>query len=71
MAETPSHRRRKGRDAFIPGDDPRDHCPYISGNWFADIYYDDFLDGWKEAEEEYNRLQQKDSEYCKCCGQKI
>jgi len=66
MAETPSHRRRKGRDAFVPYEDPRKYNSYI-----RNVDYDDFLDGWKEAEEEWKRCQQKDSEYCECCGQKI
>ena len=67
---TPSHRRRKGRDAFVPGDDPKDHYSY-KGSWDYDYYFPDFVDGWKEAEEEWKRLNQKTSEYCECCGQKI
>ena len=40
MAETPSHRRRKGRDAFVPYEDPRDYNSYI-----RNVDCDDFLDG--------------------------
>ena len=51
MSETPSKRRRKGREAFCPGADPMDFQPYKKGSWNYDYYLKDFLDGWKEAED--------------------
>lgn len=45
-----SNRRREGREAFSPGDDPATLCPYKSvfkaQNWY---------DGWSKAEEEHNK----------------
>jgi len=29
MAQTPSKRRRKGREAFIPHENPMNHQPYV------------------------------------------
>jgi len=70
MAETPSHRRRKGRNAFVPGDDPKDHYFY-KGSWDYDYHFPDFLDGWKEAEKEWEEKQLEDIDICECCGQDI
>jgi hypothetical protein len=52
MGKTPSKRRQEGREAFYPGGDPEQECPYYRGSWGYDIYYSDFLDGWKQAEAE-------------------
>jgi len=57
MAETPSHRRRKGRDVFVPGENPIDYNPYKPGSWDYEYHFGDFLDGWNEAEEEWKRCQ--------------
>lgn len=53
MAETPGKRRRKGREAFIPLEDPMDHQPYEPGTWAHKMHLSDWLEGWKEAEEAY------------------
>ena len=53
MAETPSKRRRKGREAFEPGVDPNDVCPYPADGTFFRIYRDDWMEGWREAEIKY------------------
>ena len=71
MAETPSKRRRKGREAFCPGGDPMDFQPYKVGSWGYDFYLKDFLDGWKEAEEQYNNENNEKPEICPYCGQEI
>ena len=57
MAQTPSKRRRKGREAFIPHENPMDHQPYIKGTWAYDSYLHDFIDGWKEAEKQWEKEQ--------------
>lgn len=45
MAETPSARRRKGRDAYYRGADADYHCPY------RDEYKArDWHEGWRESE---------------------
>ncbi len=54
MSETPSRRRRKGREAFIPGEDPMDHQPYKEGTWAHKMHLIDWLHGWDEAKRGYN-----------------
>lgn len=49
MTETPSKRRRRGRLAYFPGEDPNQHLPYKG--WGAELFNKDFLDGWREAEQ--------------------
>jgi len=54
---TPSGRRREGRNAFSPGEDPNDVNPYLNHQkhfWGSDIYAKDWEEGWKQAEKEYN-----------------
>ena len=73
MAETPSKRRRKGREAFCPGGNPMDFQPYKVGSWGYDFYLKDFLDGWEEAEKQYNiDSEEYDEEFdiCPCCGRR-
>ena len=53
MSETPSNRRRKGREAFSPGSNPMDFQPYKKGSWSYYFYLEDWIDGWKEAEEQW------------------
>ena len=49
MSETPSKRRRKGRNAYYRGGNPDYHCPYKTGfMWEAKAA--DWMAGWKEAE---------------------
>ena len=60
MPETPSKRRRRGREAFEPGCDPMDWQPYKVGSWGYRMYLDDWLDGWKEAEKTFNEEEEVD-----------
>lgn len=53
MGETPSKRRRRGRAAFIPGDDPLNHQPYNKNKWGYDIYLADWLEGWEQARRDW------------------
>jgi len=48
MNETPSHRRRKGRNAFDPNVEPMEVCPYKRGFMFEEKARD-WLDGWEEG----------------------
>ena len=54
MSETPSKRRRKGREAFEPGVDPNDFNPYLheqKDEWFSAVHAQDWWAGWIEAQE--------------------
>ncbi len=62
MAETPSNRRRKGRETFVPGENPMDFQPYSMRFYNSQYYLDDWLDGWKEAEAEW-KTEQKEKEF--------
>lgn len=57
MAQTPSSRRREGRNAFDSqcSDSDRDGLnPYLPAKtWRQAIKADDWMDGWKEAEERH------------------
>lgn len=54
MIQTPSHRRRNGRNAFYPDGNPTDHNPYLNSKaWGADMRAKDWLEGWHEAEAAY------------------
>ena len=48
---TPSKKRRMGREAFSPGCDPMDVQPFKTDSWGYEMDLEDFLDGWKEAED--------------------
>lgn len=48
MSESPSQRRRRGRQAFYPGGDPAQHNPYHTPSHAAD-----FNQGWGEAAERH------------------
>jgi hypothetical protein len=56
-----------GREAYIPGEDPMDHLPWKPGTWGREMYAQDFIDGWKEAEEE-EREGDDVEEVCPYCG---
>lgn len=81
MAETPSARRRKGRNDFEPGVDPVLRCqlnPYLpASNWMQQMKADDWLDGWKEAEAKWEEEQEEQEvpdlirERCPHCGQEM
>ena len=76
MAETPSARRRKGRNDFEPGiddDTVNDLNPYLpTSNWLQQLKATDWLDGWREAEAKWKLEQhQKDDHICPHCGQEM
>jgi len=60
MAQTPSKRRRKGRNDFDPNTDPMDIQPYKEESWGYDMYLQDWLDGWYEAEKEYIKQEEEE-----------
>ena len=73
MSETPSKRRRKGRDAFTPGADPMEFQPYEKNSWAYNMDLKDWLDGWHEAEvvfdaEEKLKEEEEDEDRCPTCG---
>ena len=71
MGESPSNRRKKGRDAFVNGCDPMDIQPYKLGTWAYTAHLQDWLDGWNEAEEQYDAESAEEliEEFCSECGQ--
>ena len=68
MGETPSKRRRKGRDAYCKDCDPMDFQPYKVGSWGYENYLQDFLDGWKEAEEAEKAEELEEAEESVLCS---
>lgn len=48
MSQTPSARRREGRNAYCAGMDPEKECPYKECSWHS--YRDDWIEGWHDAE---------------------
>ena len=64
---TPSSRRRDGRNAFAPLVNPEDACPYSKTSWYYKFYYPDFLDGWKEAEAEFEASRRNEKEDIEPC----
>jgi hypothetical protein len=72
MAETPSKRRRKGREAFEPGVDPMEVQPYKEGTWAYKYHLLDWLEGWSEARREYEaKYFEWDEPICPYCGHKL
>lgn len=67
MAETPSNRRRKGRNDFDPNTDPMDIQPYNKNSWWYKSYLKDWLDGWFEAKKAYEKIQKEENETCPYC----
>ena len=68
---SPSARRRAGRKAFIPNENPMQHQPYKKNSWAYEFYLDDWLDGWNDAKidyEEEQRLDKMCSKTCPHCG---
>ncbi len=47
-SNSPSRFRREGQNAFAPGCDPADLCPYKIGDWGGRHSY--WVAGWKKAE---------------------
>ena len=56
---TPSKLRRRGREDFIAGEDPKDHYPWNIKTYSGKLNYQHWLDGWEEerAKWEYNKNQ--------------
>lgn len=52
-SKTLSGRRKAGREAFDPNTNPMEVQPYRIGTWAYDMWFEDWLKGWKEAEKEY------------------
>lgn len=53
MGETPSARRRKGRNAYYRHGNTDDHNPYLHSKvWGADMKVTDWNAGWYEAKQE-------------------
>jgi ribosome modulation factor len=48
VSETPSARRRKGREAYYRGGNPNDHNPYQFNSGVCSQRID-WLEGWQEA----------------------
>ena len=73
MAETPSNRRRKGREAFVPDYDYMDLQPYKKGTWAYTYYLKDWIDGWNEAQRAWD-VEQKElfgQKICPCCRKEL
>jgi hypothetical protein len=63
---TPSHVRRKGRNAYDPDTKVEDMNPYPKGHH----HYQDFIDGWKEQEqiEKRAKAEREREPVCEKCG---
>ena len=56
MGQTPSNRRREGRNAFDPNVLPNELNPWLNEKkdaYMVDVHARDWMDGWNEAHEEY------------------
>jgi hypothetical protein len=65
MSETPSKRRRKGREDYCPGAGPDDRDllnPYLNERGFGNVHAQDWADGWNEAQAAYEAEQKDQSE---------
>lgn len=73
MSETPSKRRKRGYEAYDSCADPMDLQPYKVGSWEFQMYYQDFLDGWKQAEKDEAAQLEEDNIFTRCpeCGHKL
>ncbi len=49
--ETPSKRRRDGRNAFDPNTDPMEVQPYNPNTWSYGLQIKEWLEGWHEGRE--------------------
>lgn len=52
-SNNPGRFRREGREAFEPGCDPDDVCPYMSDSFWDRSHYGHWIEGWREAEAAY------------------
>ena len=66
-SKTPSGRRRAGREAYCPGSDPKDSCPYNPNSWGYEEKLKDFIEGWEE-EENKEAIKKEYNEFCELCG---
>ena len=71
MSETPSKRRRKGREAFDPSiENPMDVQPYKKDSWGYTYYLQDWLDGWNEAATLITNAMDTKEPCAQCIGKK-
>lgn len=71
MSQTPSHRRKEGREAFDIIANPMDTQPYKKGTWEYDYYLKGWLEGWDGAAIRYNKTVQNSQAPCaQCVGRK-
>jgi len=70
---TPSKRRREGRRAYMPYENPMEHNPYLnSREYMAAERAVDWLEGWKQAEKEYlEDLEEQEHPCCPHCGKEL
>lgn len=54
MGAPPHKIKAKGRKAYLPGGDPMAIQPYRKGSRKYKYYLPKWLEGWREAEEEYH-----------------
>ena len=57
MSQTPSNRRREGRNAFSPDLILEDVCPYAKTHWGS--HASDWAQGWREARQAYIEAQEE------------
>ncbi len=59
MSVIPARNRKDGRKAFMPGANPEHYCKYKKDSYNFKLRFEYFMDGWKEASDQYD-LQQKE-----------
>ena len=71
-SHSPSKIRREGRCAFHPGENPMDVQPYKIGSWGFKAYLQDWMEGWRQAEDAYEEsLKAEGITICPYCGQEV
>ena len=51
---SPGRYRRKGREAFVPGEpNPESYFDYPKKSWWYKHHLEDFLEGWEEAKRKH------------------
>ena len=56
---TPSGRRREGRNAYRPDINIEEVCPYKIGQWDWESKRQDWIEGWKEADAQFDKDQEE------------
>lgn len=51
----PTKIRKRGRESFIPGEDPMKWCPFERRNPLSDYYLRTWLEGWNQAKRDYEK----------------